>query len=232
MRRTAVLLALATAAAGAVPALAGTDALLPDQTVTGTITAPVPANVSGGPRRAALVSTGTNGLIGHYFTVDPSTVGGTFDLKKGADPSGQGDLNIIFYSNAGDVAQTAPTIVGEFSSAEVGGEKGLVPDGAKNGLVFLSGGARVGFDYKAVPATTVALSGASLDATVAAGQPVRFVNDTAAPLTVVSDDVDEFDSPLFDTGELAPGGAASVVLTQPGTYAFTAGDRTGTLTVS
>lgn len=232
MRRTAVLLALATAAAGALPALATGAPVPAEQGVTGTITAPIPANVTGGPRRAALASTSTNGLIGWYFTVDPSTVGGAFDLKKAADPSGQGDLDILFYSDPGDLGQGAPNAAGTFATVGVGGEKGVIPEDAKTALVYLTGGARVGFDYKAVPATAVALSGESLDATVAAGQPVRFLNDTDVAVNVVSAAVDEFDSPLFETGELAPGGAATVVLADAGTYAFTAGGRTGTLTVT
>lgn len=226
MRRLALALVLSCAAAGAPALAAGGGAPLAEQSVVGTITAPVPSNVTGVPRRAALASAATNGLIGHYFPVDQSTVGGTFDLAKGADPTGTGDLNIVFYSNAGDVAQGAPTAAGEFYGADIGGEKGIVPEGAKTGLVFISGGARVGFTYKAVPATLVSLAGSSLDATVVKGAPVRFLNDTRAPLTVVSD------TNVFDTGELAPGGAASVVVETAGRYPFAVGNRTGVLTVT
>lgn len=233
MRRPALLLALALTAAVAVPALAADTAALPaPQTVTGTITAPVPANVTGGPRRAALASTSTNGVIGWYFTVAPETVGGVFDLAKGADPSGLGDVDVLFYSDPGDVANTAPTAVGTFATVGGAGEKGIVPEGAKTALVYITGGARVAFSYKADPATVLSLAAPSLDVTVAKGAPVRFLNDTTAPVAVLSDALDEFDSPLFDTGELAPGAAASVVLDQPGTYPFTAGSRTGTLTVT
>lgn len=232
MRRAALALALTCAAAAAVPALAADTAPVDAQAVTGAISAPIPANVTGAPRRAALASTGTNGLVGWYFDVDPTTVGGTFDLAKAADPTGQGDLDVLFYSNPGDLGQGAPTAVGTFASVGVGGEKGLVPEGAKTALVYLQGGARVGFTYKAVPATVLKLAGSSLDVTVAKGAPVRFLNDTTAPLTVRSTDVDEFDAPLFETAELAPGAAASVQLGEPGTYDFTAGDRTGTITVT
>lgn len=233
MRRAALALALTTAAAAAVPALAAAPAATGQQAVTGTITAPVPANVTGGPRRAALASTATNGLIGWYFDVDPSTVGGTFDLTEAADPTGQGDLDVLFYSSPGDLAQGAPTAVGTFATADGGGEKGLVPEGAKTALVYITGGARVGFDYKAVPATTLALGSSSLDVTVAKGAPLRFVNDTAGPLSVVSTAVDpESEAPLFETGELAPGAGASVQLAEPGSYPFTVGDRRGTVTVT
>lgn len=49
---------------------------LADQSVKGTIAAPVPSNVSGGPRRAFLVSRATNGVIGYAFDVDAATIGG------------------------------------------------------------------------------------------------------------------------------------------------------------
>lgn len=233
MRRAALALALTCAAAAAVPALAADSAVVVGpQAEKGTITAPIPPNVTGGPRRAALASTGTNGLIGWYFDVDPSTVGGTFDLAKTADPTGQGDLDVLFYSNPGDLGQGAPTAVGTFATALVGGEKGLVPEGAKTALVYLQGGARVGFDYKAAPATVLSLSASTLSATVAKDAALRFFNDTPGALTVTATDLDESDAPLFDTGEIAPGSGASVQLATPGTYGFSVGGRTGTITVT
>ena len=172
MRRAVLVLTLTAAAAGALPALADDTVVAAEpQTVSGTITAPIAGNVTGGPRRAALASTATNGAIGWYFTVRPDTVGGTFELAKAADPTGQGDVNVLFYSDPGDVGGTAPTIVGEFAEVGGAGEKGLVPEGAKTALVYLTGGARVGFAYKGVAAPAVKLSAESLDVSTAAGAP-------------------------------------------------------------
>lgn len=205
---------------------------LADQSVKGTIAAPVPSNVSGGPRRAFLVSRATNGVIGYAFDVDATTIGGPFDLTATADPTGQGDLNLIFYSDPGNAADGAPAIVGEFSSAAVGGERGIVPEEAKVAMVFISGGAGVSFDYKATPPPVVTLiEGATLDATARTGGIVRFVNNTAA--TAYVRHVPASGTPAFtsDPAGIAPGATFDVLPPGAGSYAYESSVGTGTLTV-
>ena len=206
---------------------------LADQSVKGTIAAPVPSNVSGGPRRAFLVSRATNGLIGYAFDVDAATIGGPFDLTATSDPTSQGDLNLIFYSDPGNAADGAPTIVGEFSSAAVGGERGIVPDEAKIAMVFISGGAGVSFDYKATPPPVVTLvDGATLDATARTGGLVRFVNNTATTAYVrhvpASGAAPAFTS---DPDGIAPGATFDVLAPAAGSYAYESSVGSGTLTV-
>ena len=204
-----------------------------EQSVTGTIAAPVPSNVSGGPRRAFLVSRATNGLIGHAFDVDAATIGGPFDLTAGTDPTGAGDLNIIFYSDPGNAADGAPAIVGEFSTAAVGGERGIVPDEAKIALVFISGGAGVGFNYKATPPPVVTLGdGSTLDATARTGGYIHFVNNTAETAFVrhlpAAGGKVEFTS---DPAGIAPGATFSLQAPAAGSYAYESSVGNGTLTV-
>lgn len=232
MKRALSLLLAALLVLGALVLPAGAFDLA-EQSVTGTIAAPVPSNVSGGPRRAFLVSRATNGLIGHAFDVDATTIGGPFDLTATSDPTGEGDLNIIFYSDPGNAADGAPAIVGQFSAAAVGGERGIVPDEATIAMVFISGGAGVGFSYKATPPPVVTLGdGSTLDATARTGGLVRFVNTTADTAYVrhvpASGGTVEFTS---DPAGIAPGATLDVVAPVTGSYPYESSVGNGTLTV-
>lgn len=232
MRRRTALLVLALSAAGAVPAVAASapSAPLPGpQTVTGSIAAPV-ALVARVPRTLALTNRSTNGLTGFVFDVEKDTLGGSFELKVTGDPTTQGDLQIGFYENLGTAADPA-ALSAEYVTEATGGEKGFIPDGAKVALVYLRVGAQVGFSYRATPPATVQLSAASLDVTVPKGSAVRWTNDTSGPLSVVGP-LDEFETPLFDSGELAPGASYSTPFTDAGTFAYTVGSRSGTVTVT
>lgn len=230
MRRTA-LLVLAVTTAGVVPALAAAPAasLAGPQTVTGSIAAPV-ALVARVPRTLALTNRSTNGLTGYAFDLDSDTLGGSFELKVTGDPTTQGDLQIGFYENLGTATDPA-ALAREYVTEAPGGEKGFVPETAKVALVYLRVGAQVSFSYKATPPVAVSLSAASLDVTVPKGTAVRWTNDTAGPLTVVGP-VDEYGTPLFESEPLAPGATYTVPFSDAGTFAYTVGDRTGTVTVT
>ena len=233
MKRALSLIVAGLLLLGAVVLPAGALDLAAEQSVKGTIAAPVPSNVSGGPRRAFLVSRATNGLIGHAFDVDAATIGGPFDLTVTSDPVGGGDLNIIFYSDPGNAADGAPNIVGEFSSAAVGGERGIVPEEATIAMVFISGGAGVGFDYKAAPPPVVTLGdGSTLDATARTGGFVRFVNNTAETAYVrhvpASGGAAQFTS---DPAGIAPGETFTVTAPAAGSYPYESTVGNGTLTV-
>lgn len=229
MRRAAVLLALSAAVAAGLPAFADTSAAVGVQDQLGSVAAPV-AVVARVPRTLALTDRSTNGLTGFAFDVDPATVGGPFTLDVAGDPTGQGDLQIGFYSSLGTAADPA-SVAGEFINERVGGEAGFVPEGAKVALVYLNVGAQVSFDYTATPPVGLALSAASLDVTVPKGQALKWTNDTQETLTVVAvEGADGF--PLFDSGELAPGASFTVPLTEAGAYAYRVGARTGTVTVT
>ncbi len=231
MKRTFAYLLAAMLLISALGLPAGASAPA-EQSVKGTIAAPVPSNVSGGPRRAFLVSRATNGVIGYAFDVDAATVGGAFDLTKTSDPTAAGDLNLIFYSDPGTLSD-APTIVGEFSAAAVGGERGIVPEEAKIAMVFISGGAGVSFDYKATPPPVVSLAeGATLDATARLGGVVRFVNNTAETAFVrhvpAAGGKVEFTT---DPAGIAPGATFDVAPAAAGSYAYESSVGNGTLTV-
>lgn len=230
MRRAAVLIALATAAAAAVPALAAeAPVAATEQKQAGSVTAPV-ALVARIPRTLALTDRSTNGLTGFAFDVDPKTVGGPFELKVTGDPSTLGDLQIGFYTSLGTATDPA-TVAGEFITEAPGGEKGFVPEGAKTALVYLNRGARVTFSYAATAPAALALSAPSLDVTLPKGSALRWTNDTQSTLQIVAaEGPDGF--PLFDSGELAPGASFTQAFTEAGTFAYTVGDRTGTVTVT
>ncbi len=234
MKRTPALILAGLMLIGSLALPAGAFDL-PEQSVKGTIAAPVPSNVTGVPRRAFLVSRATNGLIGYAFDVDATTIGGPFDLKATSDPTAQGDLNIFFYSDPGTVADQPPVIVGEFSTAAVGGERGVVPEEAKIAMVFISGGAGVSFDYKATPPPVVTLAdGAVLDAAIRTGGIVQFVNSTDAVayvrhLPAAAGAKPEFTS---DPDGIAPGATFSVSLSTAGTYAYESSVGNGTITVA
>lgn len=229
MRRLALVLAAAATAAAAVPALAG-EAPLPaaEQKQVGSVAAPV-ALVARVPRTLALTDRSSNGLTGFAFEVDPATIGGPFALKVTSDPTGQGDLQIGFYSSLG-TAQEPGTVTGEFLTEAKGGEKGYVPEGTKTVLVYLNVGAQVGFSYAAQAPVGVALSG-ELDVTLPAGQAVRWTNDTDAPLIVASTP-DAFGFSDIDSGEIAPGATFSAAFPAAGTVGYTAGGRSGTITIT
>lgn len=216
------------AAAFAVPATADVPAPA-EQTVSGRIVAPVPSNVTGIPRRAFLASRATNGLIGHAFDVDPATIGGPFDLTATADPTGSGDLNIVFYSNTGTVGTDAPTSAGDFYSEGVGGERGIVPVDSQVAMVFISGGANVSFAYTATPPPVVTLAtDAPLDVEVRTGGTLRFTNALADAAfvrhTPTSGKV------LFDT-TLEPGASFDAVLLRSGEYTYESSAGNGVITV-
>lgn len=227
MRRLAVVLALSCCAAAAVPALAAEETGK-GQLVAGEVAAPV-ALVARVPRTLALTDRSTNGLTGFAFDVDPATVGGPFTLKETADATGLGDLQIGFYSDLGTVDQPA-VVAGEFLGAG-DGEQGYVPEGAKVALVYLASGADVAFGYAARPPVAVALSATDLDLTLAKGEAVRWTNDTAGVLSVVAAP-DADGGSAFDSGELQPGAAFTQPFPDAGTFAYTVGDRTGTVTVT
>ncbi|MCW2606731.1 MAG: hypothetical protein JWO60_1424 [Frankiales bacterium] len=224
--RRALVLALSCAVAAAVPALAA-DAPK-GQTVAGSVAAPV-ALVARVPRTLAVTDRSSNGLTGYAFDVDPATVGGPFALDVADDPTGLADLQIGFYSSLGSASE-AGTVAGEFIGADAS-EKGYVPEGAKVALVYLANGAQVGFDYTATPPASLGLSAADLDLTVAKGSAVRWTNDTTGVLSVVGP-LDADGVATFESGDLEPGASFTQPFPDAGTYAYTVGDRTGTVTVT
>lgn len=232
MKRTLALIISALLLLSGLGIPAGAFDVAADQSVTGTIAAPVPSNVSGGPRRAFLVSRATNGVIGHAFDVDATTIGGPFDLTATGDPTGEGNLNLIFYSDPGNAADGPPTIVGEFSTAAIGGERGIVPEEAKIAMAFISGGAGVSFAYKASPPPVVSLGdGTTLDATARSGGLVRFVNNTATTAYVRHVPASGAVAFTSDPNGIAPGATFDVLAPAAGSYPYESSVGTGTLTV-
>ena len=204
-----------------------------EQAVAGSVAAPVPSNVSGGPRRAFLASRATNGVIGYAFDVEPTTIGGPFDLTVTDDPTGEGDLNIIFYSDPGNAADGAPTAAAEYLGATVGGERGIVPDEATIAMVFISTGANVSFGYKATPPPVVALADAApLDVTARSGGVVRFVNNTEAVAFVRHTPATGKVMFTSDPAGIAPGATFDVYPPGAGSYPYATSVGNGTITVA
>lgn len=231
MRVRTALVVLGLSATGLLPAVADSPAAPAapaPQSVTGSIAAPS-AIVARSPRTLALTDRRSNGLTGYVFDVDPATVGGAFSLKVTSDPTTQGDLQVGFYSDLG-TAQDAATLAGEYVTEATGGEAGFVPEGTRYVLVYLYVGAQVGFSYTATPPPSVDLAGTSLDASIPWGGSVRFTNSgaTAVDYTHVPSkgQYKEF------SGTLDAGSSVLVTPSSSGTFAYTAGTRSGVLTVT
>ncbi len=142
---------------GAIP-LGAEETAEPLQTVEGSVAVPIPRNVTGVPRRAALVGSPTNGVVGWAFDVPSDSWGGMFKLERTVDPSGVADFDILFYDNVGSLTIDPPNAVGTFATAGTGGETGEIPAGAVKALVYLgANGANASFKYTGFappPATT------------------------------------------------------------------------------
>jgi hypothetical protein len=234
MRRVFAAAVLTVLALAALPAAAEAPQQK-EQKVAGRVTAPTPSNAPGIPRRVFLVSRATNGVNGWAFDVDPATIGGSFALKRTANPTGDVNLNIIFYSDPGDVGATAPTAAGQFQSSRAdGGERGFVPEDSKVAMVWMEAGAGASFEYVATSPPVVTLAeGAALDLTVPAGATVRFHNATAEAAFVRHLPAEgEFVAFTSDPDGIAPDGVFTALLDFAGTYAYETSVGTGTITVT
>ena len=130
------------------------------QEETGTIILPAPDPQTGAatcfqgiPRRINMASQGTvSGPFGVIFDVDKATWNGKFKLEVATGPTGQEDLDIYFFLNFGpgipeDPSMNSPSIIGEFNTTAVGGEKGSIPAQSTKAIVCMKGGVIADFSY-------------------------------------------------------------------------------------
>ncbi|MFP5308846.1 MAG: hypothetical protein ACLGIR_04625 [Actinomycetes bacterium] len=228
MRRTTrIATMVATAAMASTVLAAAPPAGEVGQTITGSISLPQPTKASGTNvsrinRTAGLIGSATNGVVSWYFAVPDFVNGGAFELTTSAAGA---DLDIIFYADPGTITD-APTATAEFVGTTGTGEAGIIPPGSRYAVIYAAAGTDVPFSYTAHAKPELRLSG-SLDLTVATGETVVFVNDTAGALGLTGD---------VSTGgagrDLPIDGTLEKTFGTAGTFTYATSDgRTGTITV-
>ena len=250
-RRSAVLLSVPLLLAGLPAVSHGADepAFTAVQTVAGSIAAPTrftdtEQGYPGLGRRAWLLNPASNGTVMYVFDVDPRTWGGEFRITDVTDATGEGDVDIYFYSDFGTVGGLLasdpgqPTSTAEYAAAGAGGDSGFIPPGSKKGLAFTRNGVGTTFTYSAAAMPRTGLAAESLDITVPDGAFVSWVNDTgdyASVRRVAAKTAFPFDSGSGAASGLRAGEVFTVQTTRTGTFPYevvtAAGTRTGTITV-
>lgn len=206
------------------------------QEVVGTVAVPNPSKASGTvnvtrhSRTAGLIGPETNGVVGWFFSVDPTTWGGEFVLDSATAGA---DLDIIFYSDPGTIT-APPTAAAEFVGVDGDGERGVVPAGATDGLVYASGAPNAAFSYTGHAVPQIAIGGEGpADLTVPAGGSVEWVNKTAdyTSVTGVLAGKQVFSSGTGPGSGIPVGKSYTAVLSKKGVYTYTTSVGTGTITV-
>lgn len=199
------------------------------QTVTGTVAVPNPTKaalvVSRHPRTAGLTGPETNGVVGWFFPVTPATWGGEFVLES---PTEGADFDLHLYSDPGSMTG-APAATAEFLDAVGDGERGVIPAGTTHALVYPAGAPNATFTYTGFAVPEIEIGVDSLDVTVLVGGSVSWINKTADYAVV--DGRPAFDSGTGAAQGIPVDGTYTARFNKAGTFPYTAGGGSGTVTV-
>lgn len=166
MKRTIILLLVATMVAAVSPVAVGAET--PTQNEEGSVLLPGPGpngETTGGcwtgwARRTWIFSGGaTAGPFGSMIEIDKSTWDGKFKLEVTGGLQGSEDLDVTFYADPGKVDPTDPAQqggiieTGSYLTREAGGEAGTVPRTSTLALVCLGigSGFNAEWTYTAAP---------------------------------------------------------------------------------
>lgn len=97
--------------------------------------------VSGNHRRLVLLNVPAQGVVGFDFDVDKATWNGKFVLEVDGDQ----DLDIIFYTDFGDLQAAGETVAYEEDGS--GGESGTIPSNMTKAIVCMFSGLNAAFTY-------------------------------------------------------------------------------------
>lgn len=187
----------------------------------------------GAGRKVYLVAQAADGVIADVFDVDPRAAGGSFVLGDVKDATGEGDLDVYFYSDLASAVDGTPQTVGEFDTDDPG-ESGFVPAGTRYAVVFSPNAVQPTFTFTATERPVVDLTALN-GVEVPAGTTLGIRNDTAdyASLRHLAAGTAK---PLVDrsaTGNgLRVGEIVDVVFTRAGSYAFDSSVGGATVTVT
>lgn len=231
------LLTLTTVPVSSAPA----PAPLLAQTVEGEILLPtrfplgdIERQPHNGLARAAWVCTSkTNQVIAEVFTVPGGSWGGTFAIDQVSDSTGEGIVDLYFYTSFGDCLGTAePARTGRFVSDDVA-KSGTVPPGTIGAVAVTHNGVGTTFRYRAWEAPRLSLGG-PLDLTVVQGNVVTWVNDTEDRQVVRHMPIagePRFDSSPKPNSEIPVDGRFSHTFDTRGAFPYETATGTGTITV-
>lgn len=181
-------------------------------------------------RRVWNCSAATNGTIGYVAEIFPESWGGYFTTSEITDDTGEGDLDIFFYSEFGDCGgQAAPVTVAEFQND--GPEAGFVPEGATKAVFFTAEGVDLRFTYEDFEPPVLRIAdGTAPVLTVRPGTTIVFTNDGTDYLQLDSDALG-----ISRTGQgrgIPVGDTLRVTVpAAPGSYAYSANGVAGTIEV-
>lgn len=184
----------------------------------------------GVPRRLYQHAHELNGIFGYVFAVDPETWNGRFDLTVTSqqNPPGDADLGINFYKDMADGGNAVAVTTAEYEVRAPGGEKGFIPPESYYGIVYMSRGLNVTFDYKGFSPMSVEVSEdgfAPAEVTLGSGGYVAWEN--------VGDEFHSVSGTTFDSSPssnkpLIPGARFVVQFLDVGDFAYL--DRYGEAT--
>jgi hypothetical protein len=193
----------------------------------------------GAGRRVYLAAQAADGIIADIFRVDPRVLGGTFVIDNVADATGEGEVDVYFYSEFGDIQDGNTAITtGQFDTPAKG-ETGFVPAGTVFALVFSPNAINPTFTFTATQRPEVALT--ALDGvTVPIGTTLGITNDTADYATITHVPSSTRQKQLIDRSGTGNGLRVdeTVDITFPsstsaaGTYVFETSEGTKTVTVT
>lgn len=177
----------------------------------------------------------SNGVFGYLFEIQPETWMGRFELSVASqqNPPGDADLGIYFYNHdLGDGANATATTTAEYDTRKAGGETGFIPPDSHWGLVFMSRGLNVRFEYKGFSPMSAEVSEAGFapaEITVGSGGYVVWTNVGEQFHSVTATGTKPaFDSSPTPNKPLIPGATFAHRFTEVGDFPYF--DRYGTAT--
>lgn len=182
-------------------------------------------------RKVYLVAQAADGVIADVFAVTPDAAGGAFVLGDVVDATGEGQLDIYFYSDLASAADGTAVTTGEYASPDKG-EQGFVPAGTTHAIVFSPNAVNSTFSFTATRRPQVRLT--ALDGvTMPKGSTLGIQNDTADYASIAHRAPR---NPLVNrSGQgngLRVGEVVDVRFASAGTYVFDTSDGVKTVTVS
>lgn len=189
----------------------------------------------GVPRRLYQHAHELNGIFGYVFAVDPETWNGRFDLTVTGqqNPPGDADLGLYLYKDLADGGNAVAVSTANYDVRAPGGETGFIPPETYYGIVFMSRGLNVTFNYKGFSPMSVEVSEdgfAPAEVTIGSGGYVVWDN--------VGDEFHSVSGSTFDSSPspkqpLIPGARFVAQFLEVGDFAYVDryGEATGTVHV-